>query len=268
MSSIKAGGIPINTSEDKIKDFFAFCGTVSHIAHLSEEDKTKTVKVEFANESAVSTALLLDGAELEGSIISVSAESFDESKRALANNEDSSEGHIPQEAKPKTTIFAEYLAQGYKLSDILINKAIKFDQDKGLSQKFSGILSQLDAKCADLNIDEKMGKIHNEANAKLDWDQNVAKGKGTLADYYDRFKHDKYGSKIDSLYQNAANNVLEVHEQAKRIAAQSNQTPSDISSATNTHNNELPPPYISSIAPDSSTAANLASIPFEAEKKK
>lgn len=53
-------------------------------------------------------------------------------------------GHLGQEDKPRTAIVAEILAHGYHLSDEVTSRAISFDNQHGLSDRFKSYLSSLD----------------------------------------------------------------------------------------------------------------------------
>ncbi|GME94146.1 unnamed protein product [Ambrosiozyma monospora] len=162
-STIIASGIPLTTTDDKVQDFFSFCCKIKKLDTLDKTEKTKSVAVEFASASAVSTALLLNGAELDGAKIKVIEEGLSKQptiatadvKTATTTAPNSAESathdgvpssDIPQEYKPKATIAAEYLAHGYVLGDQFLKKAVAYDQEKGYSTKFKSFLNNLDSK--------------------------------------------------------------------------------------------------------------------------
>lgn len=281
MSSVQASGIPLSVSDDKIKEFFSFCGKIEGIKTLSQGDKTKAISVEFASPHAVSTALLLNGAEMDGSAISVTGTEPTAADTAAASDSSAKgedhEGDISQEDKPKSTIFAEYLAAGYKMSDNLVNKAIDFDKEKGISTKFNDFLSGLDKKynihqnneSIKQGADANMQKIHNQANANFDWDKKMEEGKRTWASYVDSFKKDKYGSQIHDFYKKTAADVKDVHEEAVRLAGLNKNAPAATVIDTDAGNSAAPPPpYISSITPGSTTAQAAGAVAFETSEKK
>ncbi|KAF6013675.1 hypothetical protein HII12_001657 [Brettanomyces bruxellensis] len=252
MSTVICSDIPVSTDESKIKEFFSFCGKVDTIDVISKSEKTKSVEVTFANQSAVSTATLLNGAELNGGTIHVKAKESSSEKSApsgvtSAKNDKSDEiAAIPQEEKPKSTIAAEYLANGYVLSDNLIQKAIEFDKKHDLSSRFKSFLQDIDNK---YHFQAK----GQEVNAKL--------GKKTLDDYLDKFKSGKYGSKLNEMYTNVATDVSQVHEHAKSIARQKE------GKSKTQGNGPAINPTINTISPDSSTAKAAGATAFEADKK-
>ncbi|ODV87152.1 hypothetical protein CANARDRAFT_186411, partial [[Candida] arabinofermentans NRRL YB-2248] len=227
-STITASGIPLTTSDTKIEEFFTFCGKIKSISTVDQTDKTKSIKVEFVNASAVSTALLLNGAELEGGSIRVVEEGL--SKQPAIPEDSNAQsttttgatsssadvgGDIAQEDKPKATILAEYLSHGYTFSDGLVQKAVEFDQKNGLTSNFKNFLGNLDSK---YHIQDKNQQLLETANTNLGLDRKITKGRNTLSSYFDKFKNDKYGSKVHQFYQNVTTDAKQVHEEAKRLA--------------------------------------------------
>ncbi|EIF45191.1 actin cytoskeleton protein [Brettanomyces bruxellensis AWRI1499] len=259
MSTVICSDIPISTDDSKIREFFSFCGKVDTIEVISKTEKTKTVKVKFASQSAVSTATLLNGAELNGGTIHVNTENTSPSEKVaaegdFASTDSSGSGIIPQEEKPKSTIAAEYLANGYVLSDNLIQKAVEFDNKHDISSRFKSFLQGIDNK---YHFQAKGQKV----NTKLGLDEKFNQGKKTLDDYLYKFKKGKYGSKLNDMYTNVATDVSQVHEQAKKIAREKE-------GRSNTEGTgPIINPTINSIGPESSTAKAAGAIAFEADKK-
>lgn len=285
---IIASGIPSFVTDSKIEEFFSFCGKIKSIKQIDSssaaDSKTKEIQVEFNNSSAVSTALLLNGAELEGGVVSVKSldDSNVESTDTKSDLQDSSDStsagtspspsppvaDIAQEHKPKSTILAEYLAQGYVLSDSLINKAVQFDQKNGISKNFTNFLTGLDKK---YHIQEKNQEIntqanstftdlYNKANTNFDLENKLNTSRSTLDSYYDKFKNDKIGSKIHQFYTDVATDAKQVHEEAKRLAEAKKQQQAQ--------GGETSTLFVNSIAPNSSTldAAGAVSIEKQDEK--
>lgn len=81
---------------------------------------------------------------------------------------------IPQEAKPRTAIVAEYLASGYVLSEPIINRAVAFDQKHGISSRFleffRTLTEQTKQKSAEIDaqtqISQKAGQAYAQADEK------------------------------------------------------------------------------------------------------
>lgn len=292
---IIASGIPSFVTDSKIEEFFSFCGKIKSIKQIdsnNDSNKTKEIQVEFYNSSAVSTALLLNGAELEGGVVSV--KSLNDSDTKEISNTDTAKSDlqdstlssstsssaapgtspsppltdIAQEHKPKSTILAEYLAQGYVLSDNLIDKAVKFDQKNGISKNFTNFLTGLDKK---YHIQEKNQEIntqanstftdlYNKANTNFNLENRLNNSRSTLDSYYDKFKHDKIGSKIHQFYTDVATDAKQVHEEAKRLA--------DAKKQQQLQGGETSTLFVNSIAPNSSTLEAASAVSIEKNDEK
>lgn len=295
MATITASQIPVSVPENKIKEFFSFCGKIKDIEVLDKTEKTKTIRVEFEKASAVSTALLLNGAEFEGSQIEVKEDSSSGAaagasagEKDVAGESGKGDSDIDQESKPKSTIIAELLANGYVLQSSLVEKAVDFDQQHGITDRFRDFISGLDQK---YHLQEKNQQIVNQANSSLGqaydqantqwgleshWNQGVR----TLNSYLDRFKKDKYGSQVHDFYTNAAKDVKSVNDEALRLAELKKKqhegadagagTDADAGAASSGAPKTGAPttvfPAINTITPDSSSAAAASFAPLEEKK--
>ncbi|ANZ75099.1 BA75_02178T0 [Komagataella pastoris] len=242
MSVVIASQIPFQVDESEIEKFFQFCGKIKsleiELTIDAHDNKFKKAIVEFESKAAVSTAILLNGAELGGKPITVTAASDDSEEPVLKtvpgddgddenvgvvvsdNNVSGSDGidpdsDAPQELKPKAAIVAQYLSQGYVLSDSLIEKAIDFDKQHGISQQFNDFLNNVDKR---YHVQEKTSEQIHEADTKLGIEEKLEKGKHTLASYIDKFKKDPYGSRIHKFYLGVITDAKQIHEEAKRLA--------------------------------------------------
>lgn len=61
-------------------------------------------------------------------------------------NADRDSDEITQEEKPRSRIFAEYLAHGYVVGDAALQRAIELDSKHGVSTRFVSTLQGLDTK--------------------------------------------------------------------------------------------------------------------------
>merc|ERR1712000_155945 len=118
-SVVHVSGISSSTSEKDVRDFFSFCGKISDLKieddSKTEAGPTKKATVTFEKETAAKTALLLDSTQLGPAQIHVtSGTSTGEATKAAGDHE---HDDVPQEEKPRSRIFAEYLAHGYVISD-------------------------------------------------------------------------------------------------------------------------------------------------------
>lgn len=234
--SILASNIPEKTPIAKIEHFFSFCGKIYRMEKydLSNAEGEQSVQVFFTNPSAVSTALLLNGAEFEGREIVV--REFNDGNiphegarvggapgEAKARQEgiapapglggEHDEDDIEQESKPKSAIFAQYLSQGYVLSDQLINKALDYDKKNGYSSKFQQFIGDLDKK---YGLSEKQKQLNEQVEAT----DEKYKVSDKLKWYFEKAKGTGIGSRVHDFYTRGAKEAQEVHAEARRLASE------------------------------------------------
>ncbi|KAG0679777.1 hypothetical protein C6P40_005166 [Pichia californica] len=272
MTTIIASQIPVSVSESKISEFFSFCGKIKDIKVIDKTEKTKSIQVEFEKASAVSTALLLNGAEFEGSSIEVTEpagqNSVSGNKEINTDEKEHTDGSdIDQESKPKSTVIAELLANGYILQSSLVEKAVDFDKQNGISDRFRNFISGLDDKyhLQDKNkqlmdqANTRLGQAYDQANTSWNLESHWNQGVRTLNSYLDKFKNDKYGSQVHDFYTKTTNDVKAVNDEALRLAELKKQQQTSSTA-----------PIINTITPDSTTATAASFVPLEAstEEKK
>ncbi|CAK9441542.1 uncharacterized protein LODBEIA_P54100 [Lodderomyces beijingensis] len=148
MSSVIASDIPSQTTPAEVRKFFSFAGKITNLIPLGDDGKVKKYEVVFASPKAVSTALLLNDAELNNGFIRV-----DEIKEITDGEtgkapQDDGPGYdgdaqktgdakydaVDQENKPKYGVFAQLLAEGYILKDEVVKQATEFDKQYGISE--------------------------------------------------------------------------------------------------------------------------------------
>lgn len=252
-SSVIASNIPSSVPVDKVHHFFSFCGSVDSVTPKTEGEKVSSYTVKFADPKAVSSALLLNGAELEGSPIQITTvegsasiagtaaggvaagisqlktavvsgitpesstaaavanQPIIDTKSSAPSTAAAAHTDIAQEEKPKSTIFAEYLAHGYVLGDNILQKAVEVDQKHGFSSSFKKFVSDLDSK---YHVQQKA----DEANKKYGIDEKLETGKRSLDSYFNKAQQTETGSKIHSFYTDMVTNAKQIHEEAKRLA--------------------------------------------------
>ncbi|CCE79838.1 Piso0_002929 [Millerozyma farinosa CBS 7064] len=240
-TTIIASNIPQTVTEDKVADFFSFCGKIKSIKQIDSTEKVKKYEVQFESEKAISTATLLNDAELDGGVIKVqqvesppayTEGTSDASKAAAGDNKvqedttktgDATYDDISQEEKPKYAIMAQLLASGYHVSDSLIDKAIKVDNEKGISTKFKEFLGDLDKKYVHLNEPDSTAN-KGIAKAQSKWSDlttsfNKSSYSQKLSSYFEKASNSPYGAKIHDFYSHLAKDVKDVHNEARRLAA-------------------------------------------------
>jgi hypothetical protein len=211
-SVVHVSGISSSTSEKDIRDFFSFCGKISDLKIEDSSASDKKATVTFEKETAAKTALLLDSTQLGPAQIHVTTgSSTGATSTSNTAGEQHDENDVPQDEKPRSRIFAEYLAHGYVISDKAIERAIALDQQHGVSQKFLGYLNGFDEKY----------KVTDKAKAADEKYAVTAKANtawGGLASYFDKAINTPTGQKLRTFYVQGNKQVLDVHNEARHLA--------------------------------------------------
>ncbi|KAK6201248.1 uncharacterized protein RJT21DRAFT_33840 [Scheffersomyces amazonensis] len=244
MTTIIASGIPSGITQERVEKFFSFCGDISSIKAVSKTP-TQSYEITFASPKALDTALLLNEAELDGTPIKVESGISTTSAATSSKDIDAPPQYsvgdgvaastatgdhkvqhehddISQEEKPKYVIVTQLLANGYTLSDKIINKSIEFDKQKGYSSHFKNFLSGLDEKYIhskepESDFNKNLGKAQDKlSNLQNQFAKSSYSSK--LSKYYDQAAQHPYGVKVHQFYKDFAKDVKSVHEEAKRIS--------------------------------------------------
>ena len=186
-----------------------------------EQDSAQSATVTFEKETAAKTALLLDNTQLGPNQVHVSsAASLDQLAGGKTAGSTESGENIAQEDKPRARIVAEYLAHGYVLSDSVVQRAIQMDQQHGISNRFLNALTQFDQKTKATEraqaVDQKYG-VTAQANA----------GWRSLTSYFDKAAGTPTGQRLRGFYEVGQKQVLDVHNEAKHLAALKSGKPTD-----------------------------------------
>ncbi|WWC58528.1 uncharacterized protein I303_101071 [Kwoniella dejecticola CBS 10117] len=225
--TIHVSGLATETTEDKLHDFFSFCGKLVSVKKSGNE-----ADITFEKLSAMRTSLMLNGGTLDGAHLEVTSASDAEPKTASvlptgasgATAIGATEGGISQEDKPRAAIVAEYLAHGYALGDNIVQKAIDIDNKQGISARFLSFFNSLDSTVGSKVVGENKtvsGKINETAAAGVAKAREVDQHRGFTAkfhDYYSKVFGTPLGQKVVQFYTSTQKQVLDVHEEAKRIA--------------------------------------------------
>lgn len=225
---IKVSGIAPSTTEEQIKEFFSFCGKVSSV---KVDTAAGSAIVTFEKAAAIATAVLLSDSELNGSKITITAAAQpSDVQSAVADEKDLNEdGDIAQEYKPKATVLAEYLSQGYVLGDKAIARGLDIDKKHGISDKFTSFLSSLDGKYHDTKKDldakydlQQKSDLVKERAAATDKQYGITDSlhqtQQKAHKYLDDALNTETGSKIRSFYSSIVQQVSDVHNEARRLA--------------------------------------------------
>ncbi|WVQ85455.1 hypothetical protein IAT38_007620 [Cryptococcus sp. DSM 104549] len=224
--TIHVSGLAPETTEDKLHDFFSFCGKL-----VAVQKTGSTADITFEKLSAMRTSLMLNGGTLDGAHLEVtSTADVEKTPSVLPTSATSSTpigegtGALEQEDKPKAAIVAEYLAHGYVLGDHIVQKAIDVDHKQGISSRFLNFFNSLDSTVGGKVVGENKtvtGKLQEHAAALGAKTREVDQNRGISSkfnDYYSKVFGTPLGQKVVKFYTTTQKQVLDVHEEAKRIA--------------------------------------------------
>ncbi|KII86626.1 hypothetical protein PLICRDRAFT_142987 [Plicaturopsis crispa FD-325 SS-3] len=212
--TVHVTGLSADTTKESLNEFFTFCGKITSI-----DVKEGAADVHFEKPSAAKTALMLNGGTLGGSQLTVTSD---------IEHEDGAAGEdgapIDQTDKPRAGIAAEYLAKGYLLQDHILQRAIEIDSKQGISKRFlnyiQGVDTSLGARA--LGPDQTIsGKVQSHIAAATQQAKSVDEQKGyskTASDYYTKALSSPLGQRVRSFYTTTSKQVLDIHEEARRIA--------------------------------------------------
>ncbi|EJD50578.1 hypothetical protein AURDEDRAFT_112188 [Auricularia subglabra TFB-10046 SS5] len=220
------------TTEQQLHDFFSFCGKIESI-----ELKDKSALIHFEKPASANTALMLNGGTLDGAHISVHSD--------VEHPEHEGEHHeahgFDQSDKPRAGIAAEYLAKGYTLSDNILERAIELDKSKGISKRFLSYLHSLDSTIGTRvageghtlseHVQTKATPVVHDALTRaktFDEQKGISK---TASSYYEQAIQSPLGQKVLSFYTTTTKQVVDIHEEARRIADAHKQHPATTEAA-------------------------------------
>jgi len=221
--TVTVTGIAPTTTEQHLHDYFAFCGKISSVT-TDEKVQPRSAVVHFVKPSAAKTALMLNGGLLDGAHLSVTSDSVhpDEEEHHTQHTDE----HIEQSDKPRAGIAAEYLSKGYTLSDQILQRAIELDTQKGISKRFLSYFQSFDTTLGQkaLGPDQTIsGKVHetfksaHQSAKSIDEQRGITK---TANDYYSKALASPFGQRVRDFYTTTSKQVLDIHEEARRLADQ------------------------------------------------
>ncbi|KAG2115463.1 hypothetical protein DEU56DRAFT_933002 [Suillus clintonianus] len=220
MSAVTVSNISPSTTQEKLHEFFSFCGNIKSIDLKSDGDSKPSAVVTFEKPSSAGTALMLNGGTLDGEHLHITSD-------VEFNNHHEQSQHssspFEQSDKPRAGIAAEYLAKGYKLSDHILQRAIEIDNKQGISKRFLDYMRGLDTSVGQkaLGPDQTVsGKLQStirgaQTRAKTIDDQ---KGYSKIAhEYYSKAISSPLGKSVFDFYTNTSKQVRDIHEEARRM---------------------------------------------------
>ena len=142
-----------------------------------------------------------------------------------AAGEDTQDGDISQEDKPRSRIVAEYLAHGYTLSDVAIQRAIALDNKHGVSTRFTNALTSFDSKYK--ATDKAKG-----LDASYGITDKATQGWRGITSYFEKAIGTPTGQKLAAFYTSSDKQVRDIHAEARRLADLKSGKPSSGSGTT------------------------------------
>lgn len=221
-ATVHVSNISHNTTESELSSFFSFCGKIVSLTltpSTADPDASLSATITFERESAAKTACLLDGTPLNSVPLTVNAaHSIDEiaGDHLAPNANIGPDGEIPQEEKPRSAIFAEYLANGYVIGDTALQKGLELDQKHGISSRFAAALTN-----ALTTID---AKTHASDRAKsMEAQYHLTEKAAGAASGLGRYFEKAVGGtgavqKLRQFYQAGEKQLFDIHAEAKRLA--------------------------------------------------
>ena len=211
-TTVHVKSISPQTTESQVRDFFSFCGKISTLS-VTKDGDAQSAAVTFEKPTAAKTALLLDNTQLGPNLVHVSPAA----SLAELSSPKSGEQHpqhqedVPQEDKPRSRILAEYLAHGYTVSDKAIERAIALDKQHGLSTRFTTALQTWDSK---LKASERAKGVDTQYGVS----DKAAQGMRSFHSYFEKALGSPTGQKVRAFYTDSQKQVMDVHNEARRLA--------------------------------------------------
>jgi hypothetical protein len=180
---------------------------------ITPSGETQSATVTFEKETAAKTALLLDNTQLGATQVQVTgaSSSTEDDGSHYTSNETRDSDEITQEEKPRSRIVAEYLAHGYAIGDVAVQRAIDLDQKHGVSNRFLSTLQNLDYKYHATDkaksVDQSYG-VTQKTNSLL----------SGLTSYYEKAVGTPTGQKLANFYTQTSRQVQDIHAEARRLA--------------------------------------------------
>ncbi|KAG1822615.1 uncharacterized protein BJ212DRAFT_1477041 [Suillus subaureus] len=223
MSAVTVSNISSSTTQEKLHEFFSFCGHIKSIDLKPEEDSRQSAVVTFEKPSSAGTALMLNGGTLEGEQLHITSDVEHHNHQEQSQR---SSSPFEQSDKPRAGIAAEYLAKGYKLSDHILQRAIEIDNKQGISKRFLDYMRGLDTTVGQkaLGSDQTVsGKVQSTLKGAHTRAKTIDEQKGyskVAHEYYSKAISSPFGKSVLDFYTNTSKQVRDIHEEARRMADQ------------------------------------------------
>eukprot|EP01065_Artemidia_motanka_P046750 TRINITY_DN7162_c0_g1_i1.p1 TRINITY_DN7162_c0_g1~~TRINITY_DN7162_c0_g1_i1.p1 ORF type:complete len:262 (+),score=62.71 TRINITY_DN7162_c0_g1_i1:60-845(+) len=136
--SVAVSGLSAEVTQSDLEDFFVFCGDVSHVVL-----KPGSAVVVFADPGSVETALMLTGAVVRDSVVTVAP------VRVVEQGSGAAVDRAAESARSATDVLGNMIQAGYVQGATLITtlrkRAEELDEKHGIRQRAAGAVSGVTA---------------------------------------------------------------------------------------------------------------------------
>ncbi|ORX43846.1 hypothetical protein DM01DRAFT_1399457 [Hesseltinella vesiculosa] len=214
---IKVTNVNASTSEKSLRDFFLFCGRIKDMELKPDGDDSQAALILFENSKAASTATLLTDGKKEIAPISGAPEkpiAGEPTVEGEENRQQESTMQADESAKPVSKVMAELMAAGYRLGDQVLAKGIEFDHKYGVRETVQKYFDQLRQNLHQLDQQYHLTEKTSDIEQKVQEKQKLAADKAQ-----DWLQNNPTGQKVGGLAKKFADQINELHGEAKRIIA-------------------------------------------------
>jgi hypothetical protein len=228
LNTIQISNISSETSDEELRNFFSFCGKIDHLS-VDTNASPKSATIRFENDTAATTALLLDHTQLGGNQVHVTLRATTtavdggaKTKQSGDTSGNSGTGtdsyRFAQSDKPRTRIFAEYLAHGYHITDLIVAKGIELDKRHGFTAKFKGALEDFNAKYSTFDAKHHTSERAKVADERYHVTRQATQAWNSIDSYFDKVMGTPRGRKLRRFYEEHNKEVRDVHTEARHLA--------------------------------------------------
>ncbi|OAC97715.1 hypothetical protein MUCCIDRAFT_132140, partial [Mucor lusitanicus CBS 277.49] len=234
--------ISAQSSEKTVKEFFLFCGKISEFELTMDDDEIHQVAlIHFERESAAKTATLLSNALIDdchivatpyfestaGSTSSTTAATAAEDKEVAENEANTT----AQEAKAKSRIVAEMLANGYILQDQVVAKGLEYDSKYSLSSRLTSYFTTLTSNVKQIDEKYRIWDKAVEIDNKFKIQEKVQNAAQTAQTTANAALQSPTGQKVERIASQTFAQIAAVHFEAKKIQKEKGATTTSATTA-------------------------------------
>ncbi|KAI8337759.1 hypothetical protein BC941DRAFT_352471 [Chlamydoabsidia padenii] len=208
---VQVTNISKETTQDTLRDFFAFCGKIKDFELETDGDQQKAL-ILFESTKAAKTAELLSNALVENNHIQVQGYFQNTGTSEQANTE-----KPPPSANASETvsnIMAEILSSGYILGDQVLAKGIDFDHRYGVREKVNRYFEQIRKNLQVWNEQYKVTEKASEMEQRMGLQQKQKVATDRAQDW---LQNNPTGQKVSGLVTQFSQHITDLHNEARRL---------------------------------------------------